>query len=70
MVHHIWKNDLDYDVNFTNIQKEELVLTARLALQKPSKKAKQQSLASQGKYPVSNHRILPLSTVNIIENRV
>jgi transposase len=70
MVYHIWKNDLDYDVNFTNIQKEELVLTSPLALQKPPKKAKQQSLASQGKYPVINHRILPLGKANIIENRV
>jgi transposase len=66
MVYHIWKNDLDYDVNFTNIQKGELELASPLALQKPNKKAKQQSLASQGKYPVSDHRILPLREANII----
>jgi hypothetical protein len=57
---------LDYDVNFTNIQKGELELASPLALQKPNKKAKQQSLASQGKYPVSDHRILPLREANII----
>jgi transposase len=66
MIYHIWKNDLDYDVNFNNILKEESELSSPLALQKPPKKAKQKSLASQGKHPVSYHRMHPLREANII----
>jgi transposase len=66
-IYFIWKNNLNYDSNYTNIQKEEQVLTSPLALKKPNKKATLKSMASQGKHPISDYSMLPLRRTKLME---
>ncbi len=66
----VWKNNLDFDINFNNIQKEEQVPTSPLALEKPNKKAIHESMASQGKHPVSDHSMPPLRSVKLVKEIV
>ena len=71
MIYYIWKKDLIYDINFSNIQKEELAPPSPLKIDKEKQlKKATYNVASQGEHPLSYRSMPPLRKANILKNVV
>lgn len=64
-IYYLWKTNEPFDKNYSkkqknNIQEEELELSSELGSVRAKRSSQAKSLATQGKHPMSNHRMFPL----------
>jgi transposase len=64
-IYYLWKKNEPFDKNYSknqneNIQEEKLVPSSRHGSGRVKKSSQAKSLATQGKHPMSDHRLLPL----------
>lgn len=67
-IYYLWKKDVPFDINYQNkpnkfIQEEEKELPSRYGSERDEKNSQTNSLAIQGKHPVSDQSMLPLGKI-------